>query len=390
MSLFFVLFLANGYKYDFVSNQIRRTGIIDVTFQDKLAQVYLDGKKLEGNLPFLASNVLPGKYNLVVAREGFWEWSKEIMVTENIISKVEDVLLYPLDEHSISKVLLVTTDLKSDYLLRGEYFFKIQGENLNYGRLSKALTQADLKKLILPASDLQEIDVQLNKAFLTFNSGKHYMLDLITGDLIESSNSKSLVYGLDKWIYYKKNLLAIFDINLKEVLFAKEFVNEEIVAVKYFDMGGKAFLLLSMKGQTSGTLYQYVNQSLMEVSRNVTSAPFFDEHDNIVFLNEFGELWKYTKLNDRKLLLARFSSKIDLLGFALNKEKTAGQLIWKEAGTWNVGDLGFSNVRAMFKKNQLIDLKLSDAGQIYYLEKIQTDAPENAIQIRLMEMDLDI
>jgi hypothetical protein len=58
VSLFFVLFLANGYKYDFISNQIRRTGIIDVAFDDKKAQVFLDGKKLEGNLPFVASNVL--------------------------------------------------------------------------------------------------------------------------------------------------------------------------------------------------------------------------------------------------------------------------------------------------------------------------------------------
>lgn len=402
VSLFFVLFLANGYKYDFISNQIRRTGIVDVVFDDKKAQVFLDGKKLDGNLPFVASNVLPGKYNLVVAREGFWDWNRQIVVTEDIISKIDDVLLYPLDEHSVSKVLIDTTDLKSTYWLRGDYFFEIKGKSLAFGKLNESLTETDLIKVVLPsptmtlpsmtspANDLQEIDVQINKAVLSFGGGKRYLLDLISGELSPLNANKNLVYAFDKWIYFKDNLLAVFDLNLKKVIFAKEFNDESIAEVRNLTLDGKTYLLVKMKGLSSGTLYQYINQNLLEVAERVVSTPLLDEKGNLIVLNEYGELWRYDLLSEKKLLLARFSGKVDLVGFALNAEKTAGQMLWKEGQNWNIGDVGLSNVRSMFKKNQIIDIKLVDNGKIFYLEKIQTDAPENAIQIRLMEMALDI
>jgi hypothetical protein len=311
-------------------------------------------------------------------------------VTEDIISKIDDVLLYPLDEHSISKILIQTTDLKSGYWLREGYFFKTEGKNMSFGKLSDSLTEADLKKLTLPATDLQEVEVQIDKAVLTFSSGKRYILDLISGTLNTMSGDKSLVYAGDKWVYYKNNLLAVFDINLKSVQFAKIFKNEEIAGVKYFDLNGKNYLLVRMNGQAGGTLYQYINQNLAEIVGEVVETPLYDETGNIIVLNVSGELWQYDSLSEKSFLLARFSGPVDLSGFALNKKNTSGQFLWKEAGNWHIGDIGFSNVRVMFKKSQILDLQLEEGGKIYYLEKIQTEAPENAVQIRLMEMDLDI
>lgn len=49
-SLVFILFLANGYQYDFFSNRLRKTGIIDVTYADPEARVFLDGQRLEGRI----------------------------------------------------------------------------------------------------------------------------------------------------------------------------------------------------------------------------------------------------------------------------------------------------------------------------------------------------
>lgn len=392
ISLIIVLFVANGYKYDFVSNQIRRTGIIDVSFEDKQAQVYLDGQKLEGSLPFVASNVLPGVYNLVVAREGYWDWEKEISVRENIISKVEGVLLYPLNEDAASKTLI--ENVTSEQRLEKDYYFQVKGKKLAFAKLNSLLTAESLVEVELPEEDLENIEVIAGKAMLQFNNGKRYLLDLISADLTTINRSENLVYGFDKWIYFKDGLLSVFDVNLDNVLYAKDFKDAEIAEVKYYDLNGLNFLVVIMKGQDFGTLYRYSNRSLLKIADEVVGQPFLDEDNNLILMRERGELWSLDMVKNKMYLIARFSDADVLSGVAFNENRDLAQLIWmNNQKQWNIGDKNLSNSQPMFDGKDIADLTAVREGEIYYLENIKSkEKPEDnsGSQLVLRQMILDI
>ncbi len=390
VSLFFVLFLANGFNYDFVSNQIRRTGIVDVAFTDTQAQVLLDGRKLDGSLPFVVSNVLPGKYDLSVMRPGYWGWDRQITVRENIIEKIDDVLLYPLDEHSISKILIETDDLQSSYILRDGYFFKISGKTLSFQELSDNFSEAESTKVELPLDGIPTIQVRDARALLTWSDGKRYLLDLTDGLLKPLNAHPALVYAFDQWIYRAGNLVAVFDLNLKNVKFAQEFLGEQISDVKDFDVDGKRYMLITKTGEKTGSLYQYTGADLALVAKDVTQKPLDDGMGHLLIMNKRGELWRYDESSQKSSLIGRFSGDSNLRGFALNKAKSAGQLLWENSGTLYVADTLYTNVRVMFAKIQILDMILGENGRVYYLEKIQTDSPDHSTKIRLMAMDLDI
>lgn len=116
------VFFAYGYRLDFLGGSFRKTSIIDITGPKTQAQVYLDGEEVGGSLPVQLKNVLPGAHDLMVRKEGFVVWSRNIEVREDLVSIVRDVFLVPRDiENFISEVFVFgdedTINAGNGYLL---------------------------------------------------------------------------------------------------------------------------------------------------------------------------------------------------------------------------------------------------------------------------------
>lgn len=89
-----ILFLARGYRIDLNKKEIAGTGIIVATSTPDGALVYLN------DIPTSATNtsltgLKPNTYTIRMEKQGFFSWTKEIVVKKELVTKV-DALLVPL------------------------------------------------------------------------------------------------------------------------------------------------------------------------------------------------------------------------------------------------------------------------------------------------------
>ena len=85
VSSFFVLSpiliaYSSGYRYDFVKNKIKQTGVLNVDILPKSAQVFLNGAELSQKIPFNLP-LYPDTYLLTIKKDGYKTWEKNISIT---------------------------------------------------------------------------------------------------------------------------------------------------------------------------------------------------------------------------------------------------------------------------------------------------------------------
>lgn len=116
----FLVLAAYGYRYDSQENKLEPTGIIAIDGAYRGVNVSLDGTIIARNLPVSISGVREGYHRLEILKDGFMPWSREVQVTNGMVSSIPFVVL--LSEKSIQdpKVVLSTKGLfKSPIALLG-------------------------------------------------------------------------------------------------------------------------------------------------------------------------------------------------------------------------------------------------------------------------------
>ena len=148
-----IVFFARGYKIDLRNGGVEKTGMILVKSRPDGAKVFLDGKFVTAtNNPI--SGLKPGKYDLKIVKDGFFEWSKKVEVKEELVTEV-DALLIPL---SPALTPLTSTGVKSPTLSSNRdriAFLKSNGKpgiytlNLSGGQPLLGFLRANIKPLVL-------------------------------------------------------------------------------------------------------------------------------------------------------------------------------------------------------------------------------------------------
>src|SRR3990167_10917913 len=77
----FLIFQARGYKLDFKNKKIEKTGIIAISSLPTGAAIYLNEKLVNATNTNL-SDLVPGEYQVKVAKEGYLPWEKKVLVEE--------------------------------------------------------------------------------------------------------------------------------------------------------------------------------------------------------------------------------------------------------------------------------------------------------------------
>jgi len=89
-----VLYTA-GYRYDFEYKRLVETGSLVVRSDPEDALIFLNGELLEERTPTIINTILPGKINLLIEKEGYLPWEKEIEIYPHTAAFEEDIKLYP-------------------------------------------------------------------------------------------------------------------------------------------------------------------------------------------------------------------------------------------------------------------------------------------------------
>lgn len=82
-----VILFSRGWRLDFQEKTVITTGILDMTSEPKGATVYINGEK-RGKTPTVIDSLSPGKYQLELRKDLYTNWTKEIEIREEYVTKI--------------------------------------------------------------------------------------------------------------------------------------------------------------------------------------------------------------------------------------------------------------------------------------------------------------
>lgn len=190
-----MVLIALGYGYDFVHNQIVKTGALGIT-SNVSSGVYINNK-LEGSTSFLGNSftknrLLPNEYDVRIEKKDFTSWQKKVNINAGAYIDFPDVFL--VSEHPQTKTVVAqVTPILSAQALYGDWLFYINKTGfLSYINIKSPDTPAvefDGVKWSKITSKSKIIDFdENNKTMLISSSVGPYLLDLNAGSLKTLNN----------------------------------------------------------------------------------------------------------------------------------------------------------------------------------------------------------
>jgi hypothetical protein len=148
-----LVYYSMGYRYDFEKMKITKTGGIYVRTFPTSDEVVFDSKTVQ-KPDFLANDVfaqslLPGEHNVLIKKENYHDYYKNIIVGEGLVTKLEEITLFkkdiiysPADEKIKSPF-----DVKEKYIIKNNnLYYSDSKENESLTKLQK--TTPVLKKVL--------------------------------------------------------------------------------------------------------------------------------------------------------------------------------------------------------------------------------------------------
>ncbi|KJJ84080.1 PEGA domain protein [Candidatus Omnitrophus magneticus] len=83
-----------GYKFDAKTKKFKMSGALTIRAFPKDAVVYVNEKRVSDFTPYIARGVVPGTYNVILDKEGFYPYEIDVKVTSAEVADV-DVTLMP-------------------------------------------------------------------------------------------------------------------------------------------------------------------------------------------------------------------------------------------------------------------------------------------------------
>ncbi|MDD5496676.1 MAG: PEGA domain-containing protein [Candidatus Omnitrophica bacterium] len=90
-----VLAYSFGYHIDFHKFNIYKTGILSLKSEPSGAFIYINGKLYTDLTPARVEELKPGTYFVEVKREGFYPWQKDLSVIPNMVTRADNIILFP-------------------------------------------------------------------------------------------------------------------------------------------------------------------------------------------------------------------------------------------------------------------------------------------------------
>lgn len=101
LSLFFVLSVplvllhTAGYRINIRTRRLEHTGLMIVRSTPREASIVLDGQRQEPTTPARLVGLLPRGYRVRLEKDGYRAWEKNVTVSSNRTTFIDDVLLFP-------------------------------------------------------------------------------------------------------------------------------------------------------------------------------------------------------------------------------------------------------------------------------------------------------
>lgn len=214
-----VLYTA-GYRYDFRYGRVVETGSLVIRSRPEKADIYLDEKLYRQATPTIINNLLPGKLNLRVSKEGYHDWIQQLEISPRLTGFEENIKLYPKKNPQS-----LLPDKAQNYWWNKKADKLVYTNAQNQLKLFNLLNKADDLILDLDKSALQDLDWsphndkfflttlaagRLNNLVIEPLSGNAANLNQLLGlrfnKLQWDPNSPDTLYGLSQDSLYRLSL----------------------------------------------------------------------------------------------------------------------------------------------------------------------------------------
>ena len=131
-----ILIYANGYRINWHSWKLERTGLLEIKSEPTNALVNIDelkawwGKPKKIVTPVKLKNLRPGNYNVTLSLPGYYDWHKTLTVWPVQTTIVKDIRLFKKSEPQLLAALPATTTLSGITLPLDNRQFNLATKNL--------------------------------------------------------------------------------------------------------------------------------------------------------------------------------------------------------------------------------------------------------------------
>jgi hypothetical protein len=220
-----VILYCQGYRFDFETKKIIKTGGLAFKTQPKNCEVYINDK-LTKKTDFIfgevfIKNLLPKKYNIKIKKQGFFDWEKNLEVKEKMVTEAKNVLLFS-KENNFSVFL---SGIENYYFSPDEKKIILKKNNENNWELSFFNLENKEENLLLKENDyFRQKEVEILDLKWSPDSKKILLKTEIKKEnqyfIIDTlKENKEYIFSLD---YLGKSKEILFnDQNSQELFFLK-------------------------------------------------------------------------------------------------------------------------------------------------------------------------
>lgn len=174
ISLPIIVLYTQGYRVDLDQRKLVKTGGIDLEIKTADTKMYFNGKlKKQTNIVFnnvVFRNILPGNYDILIEKDGYQSWHKNIQVTGGRVTQISSIKLFPQNPTRIvveNKLNTANISQDAKYALVYKQATENNPENLSLITLRDSSTKP---VLIMPKNE------KIEKTEWSFDSKNFYIL----------------------------------------------------------------------------------------------------------------------------------------------------------------------------------------------------------------------
>ena len=93
---FIIITWSLGYRLDVKSYTFSKTGDLSLKTDKASFDIFIDNKKIfSKNNKYLIESLLPKDYLVKIEKDGFWNWSKNLTIEPQKVTREEHIVLFP-------------------------------------------------------------------------------------------------------------------------------------------------------------------------------------------------------------------------------------------------------------------------------------------------------
>ena len=348
-----IIFYSQGWRFNFETFAIQKTGAIYIETQPKDVLIKIDQKFFTDKSGIiqkgtLITNLLPKNYQIEIQKDGYFLYHKNITVKPSLVTEAVEIVLIPMDfknELKISKNLKgekfidFSADASKIIIKNSKnniyYLYNLNNQSsLNISNLFENMTGKNIKKIAFHPLELNKliiesnipdalyiIDVNRLKSEIILKNSKE-------SSLIAWSAENSNIYYIEQNIGLKIKNYQLIDFNLiaktKSKIANLPSDNDSYTAVKS-SANGRFLAVLN----TLGNIYLFDSRKgiFKQIAHDAKFFAFSPDEKKIAFLDNDGKLNIYFLEEWTRNIFKKY---VETIGFNSENKELIKSFYWYE------------------------------------------------------------